>query len=439
MAAAGQVYLDGANLNAQVGLARPGQYGADVSHLNLHKTFCIPHGGGGPGVGPIVVKVHLAPYLPGHPNRGGEPQAVGPVAAAPFGSASILPISFAYILMMGGEGLTEATRVAILSANYVAARLSPHYPVLYRNQRGRVAHECIIDPRPLKESVGVTVEDIAKRLIDFGFHAPTMSFPVPGTLMIEPTESEAKAEVDRFIDAMIAIRHEIGELEAGALFDRGQPAEACAAYRRGCRRRRVEPRVQPQAGLLPAWCHRARQILEPGVARRQCLWRPQHHLLLPAGRGFRGGCRISHGGALPACRRRADEAVDDLIAGPAGLSSMVNGDLLPDATQARPSARSKGGRDGGFGQAAFANALIPRQADGSKEIAPQALRQPCADATLVAEQHVVHDTVEAAEQENSGEARILDRPGACLEPAVEDLLEMLDDQVRAAIGGRGWA
>jgi len=211
----GQVYLDGANLNAQVGLARPGQYGADVSHLNLHKTFCIPHGGGGPGVGPIVVKVHLAPYLPGHPNRGGEPQAVGPVAAAPFGSASILPISFAYILMMGGEGLTEATRVAILSANYVAARLSPHYPVLYRNQRGRVAHECIIDPRPLKESVGVTVEDIAKRLIDFGFHAPTMSFPVPGTLMIEPTESEAKAEVDRFIDAMIAIRHEIGELEAG--------------------------------------------------------------------------------------------------------------------------------------------------------------------------------------------------------------------------------
>ena len=214
-ACGGQVYLDGANLNAQVGLARPGLYGADVSHLNLHKTFCIPHGGGGPGVGPIAVKAHLAPYLPGHPHPDGERQPVGPVAAAPFGSASILPISFAYILMMGGEGLAEATRVAILSANYVAARLSPHYPVLYRNRRGRVAHECIIDPRALKESVGVTVEDIAKRLIDFGFHAPTMSFPVPGTLMIEPTESESKAEIDRFIDAMIAIRGEIGEIEAG--------------------------------------------------------------------------------------------------------------------------------------------------------------------------------------------------------------------------------
>lgn len=212
----GQVYLDGANLNAQVGLSRPGDYGADVSHLNLHKTFCIPHGGGGPGMGPIGVKKHLAPYLPGHPaTDGAVPHPVGPVSAAPFGSASILTISYIYILMMGGEGLKRATEIAILNANYIAARLQPHFPVLYRNARGRVAHECIVDPRPLKTTSGVTVDDIAKRLIDFGFHAPTMSFPVPGTLMIEPTESESKAEIDRFCDAMIAIRLEIAEIEAG--------------------------------------------------------------------------------------------------------------------------------------------------------------------------------------------------------------------------------
>ncbi len=212
----GQVYLDGANLNAQVGLSRPGDYGADVSHLNLHKTFCIPHGGGGPGMGPIGVKKHLAPYLPGHPaTDGATPHPVGPVSAAPFGSASILTISYIYILMMGGEGLKRATEIAILNANYIAARLQPHFPVLYRNARGRVAHECIVDPRPLKTTSGVTVDDIAKRLIDFGFHAPTMSFPVPGTLMIEPTESESKAEIDRFCDAMIAIRLEIAEIEAG--------------------------------------------------------------------------------------------------------------------------------------------------------------------------------------------------------------------------------
>ena len=212
----GQVYLDGANLNAQVGLSRPGDYGADVSHLNLHKTFCIPHGGGGPGMGPIGVKAHLAPYLPGHPaTDGGTPHPVGPVSAAPFGSASILTISYIYILMMGGEGLKRATEIAILNANYIAARLQPHFPVLYRNARGRVAHECIVDPRPLKATSGVTVDDIAKRLIDFGFHAPTMSFPVPGTLMIEPTESESKHEIDRFCDAMIAIRLEIAEIEAG--------------------------------------------------------------------------------------------------------------------------------------------------------------------------------------------------------------------------------
>ncbi len=215
-ASGGQVYLDGANMNAQVGLARPGDYGADVSHLNLHKTFCIPHGGGGPGMGPIGVKAHLAPYLPGHPaNSDAAPHAVGPVSAAPFGSASILTISYIYVLMMGGEGLTRATEIAILNANYIAARLQPHFPVLYRNAKGRVAHECIVDPRPLKTTSGVTVDDIAKRLIDYGFHAPTMSFPVPGTLMIEPTESESKAELDRFCDAMIAIRNEIGEIESG--------------------------------------------------------------------------------------------------------------------------------------------------------------------------------------------------------------------------------
>jgi glycine dehydrogenase len=217
----GQVYLDGANMNAQVGLSRPGDYGADVSHLNLHKTFCIPHGGGGPGMGPIGVKKHLAPFLPSHPEArhpatdGGTPHAVGPVSAAPSGSASILTISYIYILMMGGEGLTRATEIAILNANYIAARLQPHFPVLYRNAKGRVAHECIVDPRPLKNSSGVTVDDIAKRLIDYGFHAPTMSFPVPGTLMIEPTESESKAELDRFCDAMIAIRNEIAEIDTG--------------------------------------------------------------------------------------------------------------------------------------------------------------------------------------------------------------------------------
>ncbi len=211
----GQVYLDGANLNAQVGLARPGDYGADVSHLNLHKTFCIPHGGGGPGMGPIGVKTHLAPFLPGHPVIDGGAAKVGPVSAAPFGSASILPISYAYILMMGGAGLQRATEVAILAANYIAARLDEHFPVLYKNAQGRVAHECIIDPRALKDSSGVTVDDIAKRLIDYGFHAPTMSFPVPGTLMIEPTESESLYELDRFCDALIGIRNEIREVENG--------------------------------------------------------------------------------------------------------------------------------------------------------------------------------------------------------------------------------
>ncbi|MFD1701916.1 aminomethyl-transferring glycine dehydrogenase [Methylopila henanensis] len=207
----GQVYLDGANMNALVGLARPGDVGADVSHLNLHKTFCIPHGGGGPGMGPIGVKAHLIPFLPGRPEAGEE----GAVSAAAFGSASILPISWSYCLMMGGRGLTEATRVAILNANYIAARLGGAYPILYSGTGGRVAHECIVDVRPFQKSAGVTVDDVAKRLIDCGFHPPTMSWPVAGTLMIEPTESETKAEIDRFCDAMLGIREEIRAIEEG--------------------------------------------------------------------------------------------------------------------------------------------------------------------------------------------------------------------------------
>ena len=208
----GQVYIDGANMNAMVGLSRPGDLGGDVSHLNLHKTFCIPHGGGGPGMGPIGVKEHLVPHLPGHPMTDGSE---GPVSAAPYGSPSLLPISWAYCLMMGGEGLTQATRVAILNANYIAKRLEGAFDVLYRGGQGRVAHECIIDTRPFADSAGVTVDDIAKRLIDAGFHAPTMSWPVAGTLMIEPTESETKAELDRFCDAMLAIREEIRAIEDG--------------------------------------------------------------------------------------------------------------------------------------------------------------------------------------------------------------------------------
>ena len=215
--AGGQVYVDGANLNALVGLARPGRFGADVSHLNLHKTFCIPHGGGGPGVGPVAVRAHLAPFLPNHPldEAAGPATGPGPVSAAPYGSAGILPISWAYIRLMGGEGLTRATQVAVLSANYVAHRLQPHFPVLYTGRGGRVAHECIVDLRAITKQTGVTVDDVAKRLIDYGFHAPTMSFPVAGTLMIEPTESEDLAELDRFCDAMIAIRKEIDEVVAG--------------------------------------------------------------------------------------------------------------------------------------------------------------------------------------------------------------------------------
>jgi glycine dehydrogenase len=233
--AGGQVYVDGANLNALVGVARPGHFGADVSHLNLHKTFCIPHGGGGPGVGPVGVRAHLAPYLPNHPmqDEAGPSTGVGPVSAAPWGSAGILPISWAYVRLMGGAGLTRATQVAILNANYVAARLGPHFPVLYVGESGLVAHECIVDLRGITKDTGVTVDDVAKRLIDYGFHAPTMSFPVAGTLMIEPTESEDLAELDRFCDAMVAIREEItrvgsGELDATDNPLRGAPHTAAA-------------------------------------------------------------------------------------------------------------------------------------------------------------------------------------------------------------------
>ncbi len=215
--AGGQVYVDGANLNALVGLAKPGHFGGDVSHLNLHKTFCIPHGGGGPGVGPVGVRAHLAPYLPNHPLQpaAGPETGVGPISAAPWGSAGILPISWAYVRLMGGEGLKRATQVAVLSANYIAKRLEPHYPVLYTGPGGLVAHECIIDLRPLTKATGVSVDDVAKRLIDYGFHAPTMSFPVAGTLMIEPTESEDLTELDRFCEAMIAIRAEIEKVGSG--------------------------------------------------------------------------------------------------------------------------------------------------------------------------------------------------------------------------------
>jgi glycine dehydrogenase len=224
-AAGGQVYVDGANLNALLGYARFGDFGGDVSHLNLHKTFCIPHGGGGPGVGPVAAKAHLAPWLPGHPlqqrdvvaGRSADdlPAHANVVSAAPYGSPSILPISWAYVRMMGSDGLKQATGAAVLAANYVAARLRDHYPVLYAGDNGLVAHECILDLRPLKAETGITVDDVAKRLIDYGFHAPTMSFPVAGTLMVEPTESEDLAEIDRFIDAMIAIKQEADAVARG--------------------------------------------------------------------------------------------------------------------------------------------------------------------------------------------------------------------------------
>ena len=267
----GQVYIDGANMNAMVGLSRPGDLGGDVSHLNLHKTFCIPHGGGGPGMGPIGVKEHLVPHLPGHPITGGDQ---GPVSAAPFGSPSLLPISWAYCLMMGGEGLTQATRVAILSANYIAKRLEGAFDVLYRGRQGRVAHECIIDTRPYAETAGVTVDDIAKRLIDNGFHAPTMSWPVAGTLMIEPTESETKAELDRFCDAMLAIRAEIAEIEEDKIDREVNPLKLAPHTMEDLVRDWDRPYTREQ-GCFPAGAFRVDKYWPP-VNRVDNAWGDRH-------------------------------------------------------------------------------------------------------------------------------------------------------------------
>jgi len=255
----GQVYIDGANLNAMVGLSKLAEIGGDVSHMNLHKTFCIPHGGGGPGMGPIGVVKHLEPHLPGHPETDGRP---GAVSAAPYGSASILAISWTYCLMMGGEGLTQATRVAILSANYIAKRLEADYDVLYTSENGRVAHECIIDTRPLREQADVTVDDVAKRLIDCGFHAPTMSWPVAGTLMIEPTESEPKAELDRFCDAMLAIRKEARDIEEGRLDRENNP---------------LKHAPHTMEDLVGEWDHpysREQACFPPGAFRVDKYWAP---------------------------------------------------------------------------------------------------------------------------------------------------------------------
>jgi len=262
--AGGQVYVDGANLNALVGVAQPGRFGADVSHLNLHKTFCIPHGGGGPGIGPVAVRAHLAPYLPNHPlaPEAGPATGVGPISAAPYGSAGILPIPWAYVRLMGGAGLTRATQVAVLSANYIAARLREHYPVLYAGPSGLVAHECILDLRAITRETGVSVDDVAKRLIDYGFHAPTMSFPVAGTLMVEPTESEDLAEVDRFCEAMIAIRAEIAAVAAGSV------SVADSALRHA---------PHTAASLVGEWAHpydRADAVYPPGVDAGSKYWPP---------------------------------------------------------------------------------------------------------------------------------------------------------------------
>jgi glycine dehydrogenase len=265
-AAGGQVYMDGANLNALVGIARPGDFGSDVSHLNLHKTFCIPHGGGGPGMGPIGVKAHLIPHLPGHPATGAADDGGGAVSAAPWGSAGILPISWSYCLAMGGEGLTQATRVAILNANYIAARLAGAYDVLYKGEGGRVAHECIIDIRPLTKTSGVTVDDVAKRLVDCGFHAPTMSWPVAGTLMIEPTESETKAELDRFCDAMLAIREEARAIERGEMDAENNPLK------------RAPHTVEDLVGEWDRPYSREQACFPPGAFRVDKYWPPVNRI-----------------------------------------------------------------------------------------------------------------------------------------------------------------
>jgi len=265
----GQVYLDGANLNAQVGLCKPGLYGADVCHLNLHKTFCIPHGGGGPGVGPIAVAEHLQPFLPGHPLSSdcGGAQAIGPVSAAPWGSASILPISWMYIRLMGGAGLRRASAVALLAANWLAEQLEPHFPVLYRGPGGRVAHECILDLRPLRRSAGLEVDDLAKRLMDYGFHAPTVSWPVAGTVMVEPTESEGLAELQRFCDAMVAIRAEAAAIEAGQSDPENNPLKRAPHTLAAVTADSWDRPYSRQLAGFPAGEQQQRDKLWPAVAR----------------------------------------------------------------------------------------------------------------------------------------------------------------------------
>ena len=274
----GQVYIDGANMNAMVGLSRPGDLGGDVSHLNLHKTFCIPHGGGGPGMGPIGVKAHLVPHLPGHRDDWRSRRAG---SAAPFGSPSLLPISWAYCLMMGGRGADAGDAGGDPERQLHRQTARRGLRCALQGPTGRVAHECILDVRPFDDSAGVTVEDIAKRLIDSGFHAPTMSWPVAGTLMVEPTESETKAELDRFCDAMLAIRAEIAAIEAGDMDKAEQPAEERAAYG-GRSGQRLGPALQPGAGLFPAGGLSGRQVLAAGQPGRQRLRRPASGLHLPA-------------------------------------------------------------------------------------------------------------------------------------------------------------
>ncbi len=317
----GQVYFDGANLNAMVGLARPGDIGADVCHMNLHKTFCIPHGGGGPGVGPIGVARHLKPFLPGHEALGTSHA----VAAAPFGSASILPITWMYIRMMGAGGLKQATETAILSANYIAEKLNGHYPVLYRGRNDRIAHECILDTRVLKSSAGIGVEDIAKRLIDYGFHAPTMSFPVVGTLMVEPTESEPKRELDRFCDAMIAIADEAERVASGEWPKEDNPLVNAPHT---ANETHAEEWAHPYSRMIAAFpggnLGGKRKILAARIAHRQCRRRPQPDLLMPADGG--DGELIRSSAAAPCWLRRVGRPADRALLR-AGASAPVF--LLP--------------------------------------------------------------------------------------------------------------
>jgi hypothetical protein len=305
----GQVYMDGANMNAQVGLTSPAAIGADVCHLNLHKTFAIPHGGGGPGMGPIGVAAHLAPFLPGHPvvpDR--RERAIDAVAAAPFGSPSILVISYGYISMLGGAGLTEATRFALLNANYVKARLEQHYPVLYTRANGRVAHEMIFDMRGFR-SAGIDEIDIAKRLMDYGFHAPTVSFPVPGTLMIEPTESEPKQELDRFCDAMIAIRGEIEAVDAGTADPKDNVLKNAPHTAAAVTDDEWSARVLAAPGGVPAAVRARAQVLADRRAHRQPVRRPQPLLRVPGARGLRGeGRRLSAAPAADAARNASRSA-----------------------------------------------------------------------------------------------------------------------------------